>query len=67
MRRSVLDLIGALGCVSILALAVPSAVQAQTRGTVVRGGPAPLIGVGLPLVGGVLAAVLLARRLRRKE
>lgn len=67
MRRSVFDLIAALGCVSILALAVPSAVQAQARGTVVRGGPAPLIGVGLPLVGGVLAAVLLARRLRRKE
>ena len=67
MRRSVLDFIGALGCVSILALAVPGAVQAQERGTVVRGGPAPLIGVGLPLVGGVLAAVLLARRLRRKE
>lgn len=67
MRRSVFDLIAALGCVSVLAMAVPSAVQAQDRGTIVRGGPAPLIGVGLPLVGGVLAAVFLARRLRRKE
>jgi hypothetical protein len=67
MRRSFFDMIAALGCVSVMALAVPGAVHAQDRGSIVRGGPAPLIGVGLPLVGGVLAAVLLARRLRRKD
>ena len=32
-----------------------------------RGGPGPLIGMGLPLVGLVVATVAIARRLRRKE
>jgi len=31
-----------------------------------KAGPAPLIGVGLPMVGTVLAALLLARRVRRR-
>ena len=68
MRRTIIHMIAALGCASILAMALTGTVQAQVRdGSIVRGGPAPLIGVGLPLVGGVLAAVFLARRLRRKE
>jgi hypothetical protein len=29
------------------------------------GGPAPLIGLGLPLAGGVIAIVLIARALRK--
>lgn len=32
-----------------------------------RGGPAPLIGIGLPIAGAVLATVYFARRFRRKE
>jgi hypothetical protein len=66
MRRSVLNLVAALGCVSMLAIAVAVAVEAQNSG-IPRGGPAPLLGVGLPLLGGVLVAVFVARRLRRKE
>jgi hypothetical protein len=69
MRRTIVHMIAALGYASILAMALTVTVQAQgvRDGSIVRGGPAPLIGVGLPLVGGVLAAVFLARRLRRKE
>jgi len=32
-----------------------------------RGAPAPLMGVGLPMAGGVLLALLLVRRFRQKE
>jgi hypothetical protein len=31
-----------------------------------RGAPAPLLGIGLPLAGGVLALVMLARRYKGK-
>jgi hypothetical protein len=35
-------------------------------GTRISPGPAPLIGVGLPIAGAVVAAVLVARHYRRK-
>ena len=61
-----------LGCAVMLilsAIANPAFAQ-QIRPSIspsIRPGPAPLIGVGIPMVGGVLSALLLARRLRRND
>jgi hypothetical protein len=48
------------GLVAIVAVADPVFAQGQ-----ILPGPAPLIGVGLPIAGLVLAAVWLVRRLGR--
>jgi hypothetical protein len=71
-----MNLFRILGCAAIVMCSVVSApALAQTRTVtarpapepIVRPAPAPLIGVGLPMVGGVLAALLLGRRFRRKD
>src|SRR5262249_2564683 len=60
-----------LGCAAIVicsAMAAPAFPQQQRpQSSTVRPAPAPLIGVGVPMIGGLLAALLLAHRLRRKE
>jgi hypothetical protein len=61
--RSVL---AALGFVGIAAAAVIFADPALAE-RIPRPGPAPLLGVGLPLLGGVLGTMLLVRRYRRKD
>ena len=61
VMRSVSFLI--FGLVGLIAIAVTDPVFAQF-GQVVPG-PAPLIGMGLPIAGLVLAAVWLVRRLGR--
>jgi hypothetical protein len=65
MRGSIVAAIVAV-CVGILAVAVIATDPAWAQ-RVPRGGPAPLIGAGLPLLGGVLAALVLVRRFRRKD
>ena len=54
-----------LGSVGVAATALIVADPAFA-GRVPRGGPAPLIGVGLPIIGGVLIALEFVRRFRRK-
>jgi hypothetical protein len=44
-----------------------TAQQANIRPISPRAGPAPLLGVGLPLFAGVLAVLILARGYWRKE
>ena len=64
-----------LGCIAIIALMVDPAVAqvpkgpppGVPKGPPPKGAPAPLIGVGLPMVGSVLVALLLVRRFRRKR
>ena len=66
MRASLVDrmtcILGSAGMVVMV-----SVVMTDPALAVVRPGPAPLIGVGLPLVGGVLAAIMVVRRFRRKD
>jgi hypothetical protein len=49
-------LVGLFCCEPALAMAKP----------LPRGGPGPLIGLGLPLAGAVVATALIARRFRRR-
>jgi hypothetical protein len=42
-------------------------ISRPTPSTPTRGAPAPLLGLGLPAVGGAILALALARRLRRKD
>lgn len=63
MRWSAMVILACL-VIGAVALIVGDAAFAQDR---VRGGPAPLLGVGLPLAGGVLVALMLARRFWRKD
>ena len=63
-----------LGCMAVATIPLMAAdlawAQAQTSNvpvTSTKKGPAPLIGVGLPAVGGALLALLLVRRFRQKE
>ena len=46
---------------------LPSTDKVPLPSTGTKPAPAPLIGVGLPAVGGVLLALALVRRFRRKE
>ena len=63
-----------LACVILLAVAAmffmvvePAVAEPVLTSAKIRGAPAPLIGVGLPLVMGVLAVLTFARGLWRKE
>lgn len=47
--------------VALVAMVEPALAQ------FIRGGPAPLIGVGLPFAGVVLVAVMVARSFRRSD
>ena len=72
MRLGVLWAVFALafmGVVAAILVVIADPALAQLRPVPsTRPGPAPLIGVGLPLVvGGVLAAIMLVRRFRRKN
>lgn len=63
-------LFGLLAVVGVFALglaAFPELLLAGTRPPRPSTGPAPLIGVGLPIAGAVVATVLVALRLRRKD
>lgn len=53
------------GLVVFLLGAIDPAFAQRVSGT--RGAPGPLIGVGLPIAGAVIATVLVARRFRRKQ
>jgi hypothetical protein len=53
------------GLAAFLLGTIDPALAQRVSGT--RGGPAPLIGVGLPIAGAVIATVLLARRFRRRQ
>lgn len=63
MRRYIM---AALICAGVAAAAVligdPAFAQRDPRPS-----PAPLLGVGLPLLGGVLGTMILIRRFRRKD
>jgi hypothetical protein len=62
-------LFGVLAAVGVFALglaAFPELLFAGPVPTRPSGGPAPLIGVGLPIAGAVVAAVLVARHYWRK-
>jgi hypothetical protein len=58
-----------VGCAAIVICSTMAAAALSQQQTpqpfAVR--PAPLIGVGVPMIGGLPAALLLARRLQRKE
>jgi hypothetical protein len=60
-----------LGCASIVICSAMAAAafpqQQRPQPFAVRPVPAPLIGVGVPMIGGLLATLLFARRLGRKE
>ena len=65
MRRYIMTALSCVGVAAAVALIVADPAFAQLRDP--RPGPAPLLGVGLALVGGVLGTVLLVRRYRRKD
>lgn len=63
MRRLIMAALSCAGVAAAIGLSVVDPAFAQR---IPRGGPAPLIGVGLPLLGGVLATLFVVRRFRRK-
>ena len=68
-----------LGCMAIVTIPLmadlafaqtsigPGTAGAAANRPIPRPGPAPLIGVGLPMAGGLLLAFLLVRRFRQKD
>jgi hypothetical protein len=73
MRRVILACVILLAVAAMFFLVVEPAVAQRGGGTGggggggTRGAPAPLIGVGLPLMAGVLAVLAFARGFWRKE
>jgi hypothetical protein len=65
MRRLIVAALSCAGVAAAIGLSVVDLAFAADR--IPRGGPAPLLGVGLPLIGGVLATVFVVRRFRRKD
>lgn len=70
LRRNADWLLGTLAAFGTLALgliAFPDLLSAGGTPAGTVGGPGPLIGVGLPIAGVVLATVFIARRFRRRD
>jgi hypothetical protein len=65
MRNLVLGLIALTG-VGLAALYYFEPALAMAK-PLPRGGPGPLIGIGLPVAGAVVATLLIVRRFRRKR
>lgn len=65
MRRFIMAALSCAGVAAVIGLSVVDPAFADR--TIPRGGPAPLIGVGLPLLGGVLATLFVVRCFRRKD
>ena len=63
MIKYVLTALGFLGAAAAAVVFADPALAER----IPRPGPAPLLGVGLPLLGGVLGTLLLVRRYRRKD
>lgn len=64
MRRYIMTALSCAGVAAVVLIATDPAL-AELRNP--RPGPAPLLGVGLALVGGVLGTMMLVRRYRRKD
>lgn len=63
MRRYIMAALICAGVAAAAAVIADPAIASLTP----RPGPAPLLGVGLPLLGGVLGTMILIRRFRRKD
>jgi hypothetical protein len=64
LRPPVVAFLACLAVIAVTALIAAEPALAFARPP--RGAPAPLLGIGLPLAGGVLALVMLARRYKGK-